>query len=266
MGLRYRKSLPLVPGVRLNVTGKGLSSASFGKPGATLNMGRRGTRSTVGIPGSGVSYSSGGGKSALLPGLIIAGLVALFYYAARGSRAAQVTLLLIGLAGVGLIAAGRHPDSAPADTKTIYPQLSTPPKETLPAPDAEAQVAATRETAQDREALSTTEPTGPVNPPAAAESHPMRSPASPAGAGPFVISSSMSAEQSVVVLKTANVRSAPSLSGAILVQLPAGAAVSVVDISGRWAKVRQGDEVLGWISRKLLDDSSKLSPSSAYSQ
>ena len=33
-------------------------SASFGVPGATLNVGSRGVRATVGLPGSGLSYSS----------------------------------------------------------------------------------------------------------------------------------------------------------------------------------------------------------------
>ena len=57
MGLRFRNSFQLFPGVRLNLSGSGIS-ASFGLPGATLNVSRRGLRSTVGLPGSGLSYSS----------------------------------------------------------------------------------------------------------------------------------------------------------------------------------------------------------------
>lgn len=56
MGLRFRQSFTLFPGVRLNM-GKHGFSASFGGPGATVNVSRRGVRATVGIPGSGVSYS-----------------------------------------------------------------------------------------------------------------------------------------------------------------------------------------------------------------
>lgn len=32
-------------------------SASVVKPGATVNVGKRGTRGTVGLPGTGISYS-----------------------------------------------------------------------------------------------------------------------------------------------------------------------------------------------------------------
>lgn len=57
MGLRFRHSFKLFPGVRLNLSGGGVS-ATFGVPGASINVGLRGVRSTVGIPGSGLSYSS----------------------------------------------------------------------------------------------------------------------------------------------------------------------------------------------------------------
>ena len=56
MGLRYRKSIKLVPGVKLNISKSGIST-SVGKPGNTVNISRRGVRSTVGIPGTGLSYS-----------------------------------------------------------------------------------------------------------------------------------------------------------------------------------------------------------------
>ena len=58
MGFRFRKSIKLAPGVRINLTKKGVSSLSVGKRGATVNVGKKGTRGTVGIPGSGLSYSS----------------------------------------------------------------------------------------------------------------------------------------------------------------------------------------------------------------
>lgn len=58
MGFRFRKSIKLAPGVRINLTKKGVSSISVGKRGATVNVGKKGTRGTVGIPGSGLSYSS----------------------------------------------------------------------------------------------------------------------------------------------------------------------------------------------------------------
>ncbi len=62
-GLRVRKILKLLPGVKLNLSKSG-ASVSIGKPGATVNLSSRGTKATVGLPGSGVSYQKnlGGGK------------------------------------------------------------------------------------------------------------------------------------------------------------------------------------------------------------
>ena len=43
MGFRFRKSIKIAPGVRINLTKKGLSSVSVGKRGATVNVGKKGT-------------------------------------------------------------------------------------------------------------------------------------------------------------------------------------------------------------------------------
>lgn len=56
MGFRFRKSLKIAPGVRLNLSKSGVS-ASVGGRGATVNVSKRGTRTTVGIPGTGLSYT-----------------------------------------------------------------------------------------------------------------------------------------------------------------------------------------------------------------
>ena len=63
MGFRFRKSLRIAPGVRLNLTSRGLST-TFGPRGTTVNLSSSGARGNVGIPGTGLSYSqrlSGGG-------------------------------------------------------------------------------------------------------------------------------------------------------------------------------------------------------------
>lgn len=57
MGFRFRKSVKLMPGVRLNL-GKRGASVSLGGKGLTYNINKKGTRTTVGVPGTGVSYSS----------------------------------------------------------------------------------------------------------------------------------------------------------------------------------------------------------------
>jgi hypothetical protein len=58
MGWRFRRSVKILPGIHLNLSKRGLSSLSFGRRGATLNVGRSGVRETLGIPGTGISYSS----------------------------------------------------------------------------------------------------------------------------------------------------------------------------------------------------------------
>ena len=57
MSLRFRKSIKILPGVKVNITNKGINSASIGKQGASINIGKKGVRTSVGIPGSGLSYS-----------------------------------------------------------------------------------------------------------------------------------------------------------------------------------------------------------------
>jgi hypothetical protein len=66
MGLRFHKSISILPGVKLNISKTGIS-ASVGGRGATVNIGKGGrVRGTVGAPGTGISYSeeikSDGGK------------------------------------------------------------------------------------------------------------------------------------------------------------------------------------------------------------
>lgn len=56
MGFRFKKVIKIAPGIKLNVSKSGIST-SIGPKGATMNVGRHGVRGTVGIPGSGLSYS-----------------------------------------------------------------------------------------------------------------------------------------------------------------------------------------------------------------
>jgi len=57
MGIRFRRSVKILPGVRLNFS-KGGVSTSFGGRGYTINVGKRGVTRTIGIPGTGLSVSS----------------------------------------------------------------------------------------------------------------------------------------------------------------------------------------------------------------
>ena len=53
---RFRRSVKLFPGVRWNI-GKKSTSLSFGGRGAHYTVGTAGRRTTVGIPGTGISYT-----------------------------------------------------------------------------------------------------------------------------------------------------------------------------------------------------------------
>jgi hypothetical protein len=58
MGFRFRKSIKIIPGIRLNISKSGIST-SIGGRGATLNVNGEGkSRVTVGLPGTGLSYSA----------------------------------------------------------------------------------------------------------------------------------------------------------------------------------------------------------------
>lgn len=58
MGLRFRKSIKIAPGIKLNL-GKKSSSITFGGKGARYTINSKGKRTaSVGIPGTGLSYSA----------------------------------------------------------------------------------------------------------------------------------------------------------------------------------------------------------------
>ena len=65
MGIRFRKSVKVAPGVRLNI-GKKSASVSVGGKGFHTSVSTTGRRTnTVGIPGTGISHvSTSGGKPA----------------------------------------------------------------------------------------------------------------------------------------------------------------------------------------------------------
>lgn len=55
--LRFRKSVKIMPGLRVNLFKSGVST-SIGGRGATVNIGKRGLRSTLSVPGTGLSWST----------------------------------------------------------------------------------------------------------------------------------------------------------------------------------------------------------------
>lgn len=57
MGMRFRKSVKICKGVKVNISKSG-ASLSLGGRGHSVNVSSRGVKGTVGLPGTGVSYST----------------------------------------------------------------------------------------------------------------------------------------------------------------------------------------------------------------
>jgi Protein of unknown function (DUF4236) len=57
MAFRFRRSISIFPGLRVNLTKRGASSISIGRRGAHMTFSDKGTRTSVGLPGSGLNYS-----------------------------------------------------------------------------------------------------------------------------------------------------------------------------------------------------------------
>ena len=67
MGMRFRKSKKIAPGVRLNLSAKS-ASISIGPKGFKKTFSTSGrVTTTVGIPGTGLSYSTSKKRARLLP-------------------------------------------------------------------------------------------------------------------------------------------------------------------------------------------------------
>lgn len=81
-GLRYRKTITIFPGVKINLSKTGVSTSVGGK-GATVNVGTQGRKTiNVGIPGTGLSYRAPVGWGIVLILLAIVALVGIAYLVA----------------------------------------------------------------------------------------------------------------------------------------------------------------------------------------
>jgi hypothetical protein len=61
MPLRFYRRKRVLPGVRLNMRWSG-PSFTFGLRGAHVTIGKHGVRRTIGIPGSGLFFTSASGR------------------------------------------------------------------------------------------------------------------------------------------------------------------------------------------------------------
>jgi hypothetical protein len=118
MGFRFRRSIKLFPGLRLNFGKRGIS-ASIGVRGAHVSCGPTGTRTTVGLPGSGLSYTHLEKRHREVPSPTTAEPPA---DPAAQQGSAQRGVLWMGVIVTAIVVAiGRMTSPAPA-------QVSTPPQ------------------------------------------------------------------------------------------------------------------------------------------
>ena len=119
MPFRFRKSVKILPGLRLNFSKSGVST-SIGGPGASSNSCRRGTRGTVGLPGSGLSFSSqiggGGNSSGNQPPSGVGPRPA-----SKGRGCGAVALVMLALVGVSQCVATMAPQPAAIGTARLSP-------------------------------------------------------------------------------------------------------------------------------------------------
>ncbi len=74
MGFRFSRRIGILPGLCLNLSGSGVS-LSAGVRGAHVPLGPRGAYTSVGLPGTGISYRQRiGGSQRLPPGSTYAGI------------------------------------------------------------------------------------------------------------------------------------------------------------------------------------------------
>lgn len=75
-GLRFRKTITILPGVKINLSKTGVST-SVGGHGATVNVGTRSRTVTLGIPGTGLSYRVPLSVGAVMLLVVIAAVIGL---------------------------------------------------------------------------------------------------------------------------------------------------------------------------------------------
>lgn len=112
---RFRRSIKLFPGVRWNI-GKKSSSFSFGGRGFHYTIGPRGGRTTVGIPGTGLSYTETSGSSR--PSGENSGCAGCL---------GQIILLLMVLGGISMCVRSDKESSSTNPNPSASPQASATP-------------------------------------------------------------------------------------------------------------------------------------------
>jgi hypothetical protein len=130
MSFRFRKSVRIAPGVRLNFSRSGIST-TVGMRGLSVNVGRRGTYLNAGLPGTGLSSRTriGGGRLAAVPP---SGAAAAGASGCAGCGFVLVMLLFVGFCSA-LVTPPNHAPTPSLDTGRTYDggASSADPTETL---------------------------------------------------------------------------------------------------------------------------------------
>ena len=122
MAYRFRRSIRLFPGVRLNLSRGGVS-ASLGVRGATVNLGKRGARATVGLPGTGLSYTTSLEETKAGRAPVAANDGAALVWGALGVVSAMFILMIVAQRGASTPAA---PVPAPAPPAAVAAAWAEP--------------------------------------------------------------------------------------------------------------------------------------------
>lgn len=222
MGWRYRRSYKILPGLRMNVGSRGVTSFSLGGRGVTVNMSKRGTKTTYNLPGTGISYQTQTKRhQAAKPPPLASPMVQTSQ--TQTQRKPFKTYAAVGAAAViGYLVLRPVP---PSQQSVVTSQRNVP-----------APVTVTSAAQSSLPSL--------ITPATAAEA---------LGQG---MSSSRTARlvaRAAVTTTGANVRSTPSMSGPIVKVLGVGTSVQIVATEGSWNRVLDTNgETLGWVHGSIL--------------
>lgn len=222
MGWRYRRSYKILPGLRMNVGSRGVTSFSFGGRGVTVNMSKRGTKSTYSLPGTGLSYQTRTTRyHAPKPVLVASSTPAVACTPAQQTRRRSFR----AYAAVGVAA--------------LFGYLALRPNAPVP-----------QSVGNSVQSVTTSATSAPVSPSAVITSASAAQVSGQQASSPSV---EHVGGRKAVTTTGANVRSTPSRSGQIVKILEAGAIVQIVATEGDWNRVLdQSGEPLGWVHGSIL--------------
>lgn len=225
MGWRYRRSFKILPGVRVNVGSKGVTSWSFGGRGVRVNVGKRKTTTTYNLFGTGLSYQT----------------------QTSHTRPSQPTARVSTPPQVATPAASNSPVAPKRSSVWVYTLVGVAALITYAVLKPEHPASQVPATAAETASSTLQAPGSPLPP--------SPSPSTAVAAEQVSVPSAPSDPSlgEAVTVTGANVRSSASMSGSIVRVLDPGARVQVVGQEGSWRRVAGPDgEVWGWVHKSVL--------------